>query len=182
MANSFIGRQDLPLGLRNNNPGDIRPGDDWQGMIGTNQGFIVFDDITWGTRALATDLVNKMAKGENTIRSIVSVYAPPSENDTDKYIQDVSSDTGLDPDQVIPMDTGTLHQLMRAVMNKELGDQYSALVSDQDIDQGIQMTSDKIQSLIKAAGVVVVNVVKQDPGKALLIAGGIVLGYYLLKD
>ena len=41
---------DLPLGLRNNNPGNIRPSNPpWQGATGENGGFVVFDTmVQWG--------------------------------------------------------------------------------------------------------------------------------------
>lgn len=164
MASNFIGRTDLPLGLRNNNPGDLRPGDSWQGMIGTNEGFIVFQDISWGIRAMATDLLNKIKKGENTITSIISIYAPPSENDTAKYISDVAADTGLDPNTPLPMDTGTLHSLIRAIINKELGDSNSQVVTDADIDQGIGMVSNGLLTMLQAAGIAVETAVNTATG------------------
>jgi hypothetical protein len=155
MADSFIGQANLPLGLRNNNPGDLRPGDAWQGMTGTNEGFIVFADISWGIRAMATDLLNKINKGENTITDIITVYAPPSENDTASYIADVSGDMGVDPHQVLSLDQPTLHALIRAIMNRELGDNYSAMISDADIDQGISMVNAPLLSLLQAVPVAV---------------------------
>lgn len=185
MATSFIGRADLPLGLRNNNPGDIKPGDAWQGMVGVNEGFIVFQDITWGVRALATDLVNKINRGINTIQAIVTEYAPASDNnDVPAYVAAVSNDTGLDPNQVIPLDEGTIHDLVRAFMNHELGDQYSALVSDDDIDTGISMSSSQVLSLLQAAQIAVTAAVTDPAGPAstpgLVILGGAAIFIYLL--
>ena len=179
MANSFIGRSDLPIGLRNNNPGDIRPGDAWQGMIGTNGGFVVFQDISWGIRALATRLLNKIEKGENTIRAIVNVYAPATDkNDVPAYIADVSADTGLGPDQVIPEDQGTIHNLVRAFMNHELGSNYSALVTDDDIDQGISMINNSLASLLQAAGIAVESAVNTAVGNSppAVDGSGVLLG------
>jgi len=186
MSQSFIGRADLPLGLRNNNPGDIRPGDQWQGMIGTNEGFIVFTDISWGIRAMATDLLNKINKGENTITEIITIYAPPSENDTPAYIRAVSRDIGVDPDTVLPMDQQTFHNLLRAIMNHELGDQYSALISGADIDQGISMVNNNLLSLIQATGIAVANAVDQvtgEPGSgsALLVLLAVGAGVWLIS-
>lgn len=157
MATSFIGRDDLPIGLRNNNPGNIRPGDAWQGMTGENGGFIVFQDIDWGLRALATDITNKVQEGYNTITALISRYAPPSENDTAAYIAAVSADTGLPADQVISLDAGTLHDLVRAIMNHENGDSYSVLVTDQDIDTGISMMSNSLLQLLQAGEIAIQN-------------------------
>lgn len=186
MATSFIGQSNLPLGLRNNNPGDIRPGDAWQGMVGTNEGFIVFSDISWGIRAMATDLLNKINKGENTITDIITIYAPPSENDTAKYISAVSSDMGIDPNTVLPMDEGTFHELIRAIMNHELGDDYSAMISDPDIDQGISMVKNSLLSLIQATGIAVTNAIDQvtghpGSGTPILIIGAAAVGTWWLS-
>ena len=39
--------------------------------------------------------------GLNTIRAIITRYAPPVENDTQAYIQTISQKTGLSPDRVL---------------------------------------------------------------------------------
>ena len=155
MPDNFIGQSALPLGLRNNNPGDLRPGDHWQGMIGTNDGFIVFSDITWGLRALARDLTSKIEEGTDTISTLISKYAPPSENDTETYIADVSRDTGLDPGLQLGTDPDTLSSLMRAIMNHELGGSYSGMVSDQDIAQGVSMAGSPISSFVQSVPIAV---------------------------
>lgn len=139
MAISFIGQPDLPLGLRNNNPGDFRTGIAWQGITGQENGFLTFQDITYGLRALAKDLINNINGSYNTIRSFITRYAPPSENDTAGYISSVAQQTGLDPDEALGTDQDTLHSIMRAIMNKELGGVYSAMITDSDINQGIAM-------------------------------------------
>jgi hypothetical protein len=187
MASSFIGQSSLPLGLRNNNPGDERPGDNWQGMIGTNEGFIVFQDISWGIRAMAQDLLNKINKGENTITEIITIYAPPSENDTASYIAAVSADMNVDPNEVLPMDTGTFANLVRAIMNHELGDSYSAMVTDADIQQGISMVSSPLLSLLQASTIAVTNTIDTAtgvPGSAgpILIVVGAGLLLWALRD
>lgn len=157
MAASYIGRSDLPRGLRNNNQGNLRSGDDWQGMVGTDDSsFVIFKDISWGLRALATDLTNKIGRGVNTIRSIVSVYAPASDNNNvAAYINSVASDTGNDPDEPLGVDKQTIHDLVRAFMNHELGGSYSDMVTDQDIDHGIGMMNANLVTLIEASGIAI---------------------------
>lgn len=138
MAKSFLNMAGYPLGLRNNNPGNLRTGDNWQGMIGSNAGFVVFQDISWGIRALAMDLAGDISKdGDNTIRKLITAFAPPSENDTMAYINAVSDYTGLSPDHILTADGSTLRRLIRAIMNVELGSNYSALITNADIDEGI---------------------------------------------
>jgi len=130
-----------PIGFRNNNPGNIRPGDSWQGMTGTNGGFVVFTDMSFGIRALGTDLRTKINKGLDTISAIIYRYAPPSENDTGAYIESVSDDTGLSPSQKLAADRDTLRKLVRAIINHENGNNYSALLTDADINEGLDKMS-----------------------------------------
>jgi hypothetical protein len=141
--------------LRNNNPGNIRTGIAWQGMIGQDaSSFIIFQDTSWGLRALATDLSNKIREGLDTISKIVTVYAPASDNNNDAtYIADVSATTGNGPDEQLGLDPQTLHDLMRGIMNHELGASYSAMIPDSDIDQGISMINANLLQLLQAAGI-----------------------------
>lgn len=150
MAKSFLNIAGYPKGLRNNNPGNIRPGDNWQGMIGTNGGFVVFKDIAYGIRAMATDIGNDIRnKGLNTIAKLVSEYAPPSENDTMAYIRSVVSYTGIPADQLLPADHATLRKLIRAHMNVELGKEYSSLIADSDIDEGLGLMNEGLKQYFK---------------------------------
>lgn len=159
MADSFLGIAGDPLGLRNNNPGDFRVGIAWQGMVGSENGFITFQDVAWGLRALALDLINNINKGNDTITTFITQYAPPSENDTAGYIASVSADTGLDPNLQLGTDNDTIHSMMRAIINKEIGVNYSLLISDADIDTGIGMAGGEVPTLGDA-----ISIALQNPG------------------
>ncbi len=83
----------LPLGIRLNNPGNLKlqkPRIKWQGRVEdfalTQTVFDEFTNITKGVRALAIDLISKYDRGLNTVRKITEVYAPDSENNTEAYI------------------------------------------------------------------------------------------------
>lgn len=152
MGRSFIGRYDLPLGLRNNNPGNIRPGDNWQGAIGENGGFIVFQNVLWGIRALGTDIRTKINNGFNTIEKLIYRYAPPTENNTIAYINAVVSYTGISSRQPLTADFNTLSALIRAIMNVELGVSYSAIVTNAEIAEGIKLMSGTIPGTVLAVG------------------------------
>jgi hypothetical protein len=141
MAKSFLNIAGYPLGLRNNNPGNLRAtGDQWQGMIGTNQGFVVFQDIAYGIRALAIDLGGDIRQGLNTIEKLISEFAPPSENDTRAYIVAVSAAAGIAYNQILQPDGSTLLKIIRGIIRMENGSQYAALINDDDIKEGIEMT------------------------------------------
>jgi|HubBroStandDraft_2_1064218.scaffolds.fasta_scaffold05294_8 hypothetical protein len=137
----YSGNASYPLGMRNNNPGDLRDdGTQWQGMTGSNSGFCVFSDSTYGLRALALDLTNKMNNdGLTTITEIITVYAPPSENDTQSYIDNVSAQTGFEADQTLTPDAPTIAALVRAITIQEVGAQYSAMIPDADIQTALSM-------------------------------------------
>lgn len=141
MSKSFLNIAGLPLGLRNNNPGNIRPtGDAWQGMIGTNEGFVVFQNIAYGIRAMATDIGNDIRlDGLNTLTKLITEYAPPSENDTQAYITRMVGYTGFGPNQVLPATDETLRKLIRGHIIVELGAQYSPMITDVDIQEGMSM-------------------------------------------
>jgi hypothetical protein len=175
MATSYIGRDDLPPGLRNNNPGNLRPGSNWLGKVGTTGGFLVFSDITWGLRAMAIVIRNDIKKGLNTIRLYIGSYAPASENPTDSYISRVASATGINADTVLVPDVDTLRSLMKAQIAVEVGPAYASYVKDSDIDQGLALMSSPVLAATTAAA--------QNPVETIIILGiaGYV-GYKLFKS
>ncbi len=62
-------------GIRNNNPGNIRKGDNWQGLAAeqTDEAFCVFRSAEYGIRALVKVLLNYEKKyGLNTVRKLLS--------------------------------------------------------------------------------------------------------------
>lgn len=89
-----------PRGIRNNNPGNIRHGANWHGLNPDGRkidpAFCVFTTSVAGIRALAKVLINyKRIHGLNTVRQIISRYAPPNENQTTAYIQSVAKQLGV---------------------------------------------------------------------------------------
>lgn len=138
-----------PLGIRQNNPGDLRTGTGWMGEVSSDNGFALFKDLSYGLRALAVDLSNKIKEGYDTITEIITRYAPPSENDTFSYIESVSAQTGWNQDQVIEFNYDNLSLLMRAIITHELGQQYADLISDDDITEGIQKMPQSIIDRVK---------------------------------
>jgi hypothetical protein len=177
----YRGQTSLPRGIRNNNPGNIKAGISWQGAVGDDGTFTIFADSTWGIRALAMDLINKITKDSlTTVRDIINVYAPPSENNTSAYVTDVASMVGVDPDDELTADQQTIHSLVRAVANHENGVYASQqYISDADIDTGIGMVSGGLSQVFQAGAIAV----ESNPVQSLLIAAGvvIVLDYFLAE-
>jgi hypothetical protein len=134
-------------GLRNNNPGNlIRTPNAWQGKIpykdSTDTKFEQFTEIKWGIRAMFKDLINDISKGKNTVKKLISEYAPPNENDTKKYISLVCKSIGKTENEVITkVNSDFLKLLGRAIMKVELGNDH-VLVTDSDLDDALSILGD----------------------------------------
>lgn len=100
----------LPRGLRNNNPGNIRiNSEDFIGEVKPSQdsAFKQFKTPAYGYRAIFVILTTYINRhGLNTISKIITRWAPPNENDTQKYINLVSSRTGIASNTPIDLNDG----------------------------------------------------------------------------
>lgn len=175
------GQSSLPRGLRDNNPGDLQqpPGTSWAGTVGMDGPFVIFSDTTWGLRALCKDVINNIGEGYDTITSLITKFAPPSENDTASYISSVSADAGIDADDQLGTDQGTITSLVRAIVNHELGDSYSQqYVPDADIATGYAMAT-SAAAAVQGTVITAAAAVQQNPGTALLVVGILVVGVLL---
>lgn len=85
----------LPRGLRNCNPGNIRQSKTrYLGEVqpSRDSAFKEFQSIDYGYRAMFVLLDHyHKACGLKSIRQIISRYAPPSENNTQAYINQVAA-------------------------------------------------------------------------------------------
>jgi hypothetical protein len=96
----------LPRGIRNNNPLNIRRSkDQWKGLRAqqTDPSFCQFESLEYGWRAAFYLLTRTYYHKYRlyTIRMIISKWAPPNENQTAKYIENVCRLTGIAPDEPI---------------------------------------------------------------------------------
>jgi hypothetical protein len=83
---------------RNHNPGDLEYGDfaKAHGATGTDGRFAIFPDDATGFAALHS-LLQTQGYSNLTIEQAIGKFAPPKENDTAKYVRDVSRSTALAP-------------------------------------------------------------------------------------
>ena len=91
-------------GLRNNNPCNLKSSKNtkWDGQIGSDGKFIIFESPEYGIRACAKNLKNyQHNNGLDTLRSMVYRMGPPHENDTKKYVRNLSNIVGVSPDEKI---------------------------------------------------------------------------------
>lgn len=127
---------DLPRGIRNNNPGNIRLGADWQGRAAeqTDAAFIQFKAPEWGVRAMVRILRTYENRGLKTVRQIIDRWAPPNENDTESYVQAVAKAVGVMPSE--PLTHAHLPALLKAIIAHENGQQP---YTDEQIAEGIAL-------------------------------------------
>ncbi len=121
-------------GYRNRNPGNIDhvPSNRWQGLAdppvepdppGGRARFARFVSHDYGIRALAMLLTTYQDRhGLNTIRGIVSRWAPGAENDTEAYIAAVARRMDRHPRQALDLHRHEdLRPLVEAIIVHELG-------------------------------------------------------------
>lgn len=116
----------LPRGYRNNNPLNVRKNaaNLWKGKVvpGTDPAFEQFVSMAYGYRCALYLLRKYVKQGNNTIRKIVSKWAPPSENNTGGYINNVATRTGINADITIaPTDREALCKIAWAMAWSENG-------------------------------------------------------------
>ena len=113
-------------GIRNNNIGNIRVSkDQWEGATGDDGSFVTFDTPDSGVRALAKNLMSYGRQGYDSIEKIINRWAPPSENDTQSYIDSVVSATGIPATQSIDLtNPDVLASLSEAIGYHETGSRY----------------------------------------------------------
>lgn len=134
----------LPRGIRNNNPGNIRWGSNWRGLIsdteGTDESFCQFQDPVYGLRAMVKIIFTYQDKyGLNTIESIIHRYAPPNENNTQGYIMRISEAVGALPQQALKLTNELLKELMRAITAVENGQNYYYYYKTDLLEKAIQL-------------------------------------------
>lgn len=114
----------IARGIRNNNPGNVRHGESWQGMAPTqtDSAFIQFQSPEWGIRAIVKILQTYQKHGLTTIAQIISRWAPNTENDTPAYIKNVAWQCGVSPDDPIVL-SDCMPTLIEAIIQQENGQQ-----------------------------------------------------------
>lgn len=116
-----------------NNPYNIRDyGQNWEGQVGSTEGFVDFDNLYSGVRAADKLLDNyPELKGISTIRELIATFAPANENDTESYIDFVSETIGIPADQPINLDDPNVRDSVLGAMGRmESGFQYDPSMLD----------------------------------------------------
>lgn len=116
-----------PRGIRNNNPGNIRWGENWKGLDpdgkSKDKSFCVFEEPKWGIRALCKVLITYNRRyGLDTVQEIICRFAPENENDTTAYMNHVAKLLGVKPDEQIKVcNERVMYTLITSIIQHENG-------------------------------------------------------------
>ena len=151
----------MTRGQRNNNPLNIRhSADHWQGARAeqTDKAFVQFETMAYGYRAAWKTLesywkyFHRIGRPYN-VKTIITRWAPPSENDTQNYIRTVLRLSGLGGNENLPqpsrgVDIPRLERLLTAMTTMECGTPYSE-VDTASIRQGFDLAFPGKRSLAR---------------------------------
>lgn len=133
MPNPWEIEYEDPLSVRNNNPGNMKSPKTGK--------FSMYQSPEEGMAAMQNDLLLKISGQSRamggkppTIRNVITTWAPPSDNnDTNAYINFVSSQTGQDPDAILTPDH--VPALSNAITQFEGGPSASGYFSQKPQEQ-----------------------------------------------
>jgi len=140
-------------GIRNNNPGniDFNPRNKWQGQLGMEEGgrFSIFDEPENGIRAMGKLILNYRGKdgmpgvgapGIDTVREIISRWAPGNENNTEAYIQAVAKSMRVKAEDPLMLQSRLIMKpLLVAIIAHENGHlPYSDAIIDEGVSRALR--------------------------------------------
>lgn len=115
------------VGIRNKNPLNIEYNErnNWKGQTGRNGRFCTFSHNKWGFRAGARVLKSYRNRKVRTITDIVNTFAPPNENDSERYVSLVCQWAGLPPSHVVDTNNDReMASVLRAMARMEVGIEF----------------------------------------------------------
>jgi len=131
----YFGNPKLPRGVRNNNPGNIRWGSPWQGLVKNGKqkdsAFCLFVDPASGIRAIVMTLITYYDKRKakdgskiDSVREVIERWAPPVENNTAAYANQIAKVLNVLPESenLNLHDYRTMKGLVEGIIRHECGD------------------------------------------------------------
>jgi hypothetical protein len=133
----------VPRGIRNNNPLNIRKGNNWKGErpVQSDKAFEEFSSMTYGIRA-GFIIIRKYMSGYNgltekfnTIEKIIRRWAPPTENATQRYIDQVAKESGISPRLKLSFDDKkSMCAIVSAMIHVECGQKVDMALIESGYD------------------------------------------------
>jgi hypothetical protein len=131
--------QKNPIGIRLNNPTNIRSvkGQTWIGQAANqpDENFVKFVDAKYGYRASNHIIMRGWLSGRQSIKDVISHWAPPNENDTEAYEQAISQRINWPVGTALEL-PAQMPQLLHAITIQEQG---FFPYTDQTIQDGITL-------------------------------------------
>jgi hypothetical protein len=127
-----------PLSVRLNNPGNLRFAGQ-AGAVADPSGFARFNTPDEGMAAMQRQLELDLQRRGMTLGGMLNKYAPPSENNTQNYLQFVAQQTGLDPNQTVPPEA--IPQVMQAMIRMEGGKRAAEVYQPTQVAQAPAQTA-----------------------------------------
>jgi hypothetical protein len=118
----------FPLGIRNNNPGNIKYNllNQWQGQTGSNKGYATFSDPVYGYRAMFKLL--KTYYNQYGLRDLLAIgkrWAPASENNPVAWSSNVALMSGIPQQKPFNVnDKATMIAIARGITGAENGSAF----------------------------------------------------------
>jgi hypothetical protein len=139
----------LTPGLKANNPGNLRWGRAWPGLVGywtddDGRKFCKFRTMAEGLRALLDNAATYPQRyGVKTLQEFGNVWAPASDNKGDsQYGTRLATWCGVKPDAAYDFrGTLSLYTLARAIIRNENGVAMLALIEPQEIRAAAEVVS-----------------------------------------
>jgi hypothetical protein len=149
-------------GIRNNNPGNLEfmKSDPFQGQVGSDGRFGIYDSAENGLRALAKNLLAKQNQGFTTVKEIIEKITPPTRNGgdnpnavVDAYVQNAADSMGVKIDEKIDLNNRELlEKFVTAVVKNENGAQpFDEATIDAAVDRALGLRADSNTSVTKTS-------------------------------
>ena len=129
-----VGTNGVARSLRDNNPLNLSYVPGQSGLVGRDGQFGRYGTMADGVSAAVNQIMIDRSRGDNTIRKLVTSWAPPGSNDTAAYIRNVSKWTGYAPDQPLNLSNP---RVMSAVVSAMARQEGSGRLAPSDLASGI---------------------------------------------
>ena len=129
-------------GVRNNNPGNIRLGSDWQGLSDRQEdkSFCQFVSMPYGIRAIMRILNSYVNMHKlHTVSDIIHRWAPSNENDSKAYSAFVAKALGVTPTtELTKFNKEFFINITKAIVDYE-NDGSADVITDADYEQAYRL-------------------------------------------
>lgn len=139
------------IGYDEKKPGVVKTGSDqWDGTdmkgLSWSQRFAVFTSMLYGTRALFVNLNTLIVRdGKNTISTLISAWAPPSENKTKDYITNVAKAAGVNANTYKLTSLKANREVCIAIARQIAIQEDGIILTDETLEQAYSMACSSVK-------------------------------------